>query len=648
MPFDILEIQKTIEEKRLVLGQKFEKFLLGGIKNIIGYFLNILRCFFAQKYSVFVVCFFIILSSIFIRSTRDIGHESAFNIAVAQHFVDGGFGLSLASYFTILPVFLAKFFSISAIIALEIFVNLIGVLSILFSAIILRNAYKIYSRGQIQLLIICFCVGYFLRIYALQFGEYGTQTSYFLALAFPYFSYQISRKNSVFAQLISGLLAGLMVCINPFYAMLPLVFEAEKFRSTKNIRSVFSWQNFISLFLVLGYFSLFSPQFGQNFAINNEYIIAIKNDIFPLLLLAIVVLPYVLSQTIFKPLFCCTIAASLIVIAQMDAGYDQRAIFFSLSLSLLTMMMFFLLQKNLINFKKDALLILIILLLPQFDAQNFFALALNSCYFWWIILFFDKKADRCLFVFAFITIILMIFDKSGQVAWLFSALIFITLFKPKISILAKKNGPVLYLSKPSIILVSLVISYFISLFLATVINQKNLYAQNLKSPNYLNEQKAFFINKYASNKDDEIVFIADDIAASYPILIYLDKNNSLAPLKFDFLYKNIYQTGVFRQNLASNQQFRALKGQIDKSQNKLIFVETKKYRDDQCYLGFLEYYFQDEEFKKSFTKNYVFIDEIILLKKEKIVSDLLAEASRKNILEEKEVVANVIEVYLRK
>ncbi len=665
MHFDILEIQKTIEEKRLIWGQKLERFLFNKLSSAIYFLKKISQKFLSQSNSTFIICALTILSSIFIRSARDIGPDSAIHIDIAQKILQGSKyyydffenNFPFVFYLTTIPVFAAKIFSVSPIIALEIFVNLVGILAIYFSAIILRKAEGAYSRGQIQLLIICFCIGYFLRIYALQFNEYGDKTSYFLALAFPYISYQIARNNSRSAQLISGILAGLIICLKPHYALLPIVFELSKLRpKEKNFLSpLFCKRNSVTLFLVLSYLVLmlkftpeyfaFLPEFPPLY-FDANYFHIIQKDIFPLLLLSAVALPYISRHQILKPLFCASIASILIIIFELIGDYEQRTIFFSLSGALIAAIVFFLLQEKKINWKRDGILILILLLPPQFDAKSFFEIALNSCYLWWIILFIDKKADRCLFIFAFITIVLIIFDKSGEISWLFSALIFLTLFKYPVSFLAKKSGQALHLPRSSVILISLALSYFISLFSAAIFNQQNLYAANLKSPNYLNENKAFFIAKYAQKNDDEITFVVDEINASYPISTYFSKTNSLPSGQFKMLYKNIYESGAaYNENKASSHLLQGLKAQISKKNNRLIFIERKNYYADECRVGFLEYYFQDAEFKEDFVKNYIFINEIKTVEKDTVISDL---ATRKNKLEEREVVLEKIEVYGRK
>lgn len=223
-----------------------------------------------------------------------------------------------------------------------------------------------------------------------------------------------------------------------------------------------------------------------------------------------------------------------------------------------------------------------------------------------------------------------------------------TLFKAPISFLAKKNGSVLYLPRSSLIAILLAISYFISLFSAAILNQQNLYAANLKSPNYLSEAKASFIAKYAPQNSDEIIFIGDEISDSYPLSIYFNKNNSLPFLHFRVLYKNIFEKKSLNSDKVLNHIFKTLKAQISKPDNKLIFVEKTRYWNDECHVGFLEYYFQDAEFKKIFSENYIFVNEISLIKKEKVLSDLLTHSNDQSLLNEKEIITDKIEVYLKK
>jgi hypothetical protein len=60
--------------------------------------------------------------------------------------------------------------------------------------------------------------------------------------------------------------------------------------------------------------------------------------------------------------------------------------------------------------------------------------------------------------------------------------------------------------------------------------------------------------------------------------------------------------------------FESLKSQIKNQNIKLIFINADKFNaEDRCYIGFLEYYFLDPEFKKIFFKNFHYESRIIMV-----------------------------------
>ncbi len=670
----IVEIQKNIEEKRLVMGQKFERFLLRKASLTADFVVKKLQHFFAQENAVFLSCLLVFLVSIFVRSSRDIGHDSALYIEIAQKILDGkkyyldffenNFPLSF--FVTIIPVLAAKFFQISPIITLEIFINILGIASIYWSARVLGNQKNIINK----ILIICFCIGYFWRIYDMQFGEYGTKSIYFLALAFPYIAYQISGKNS---PTIQGILAGLLICIKPHYGLLPALFEFSKLNK-KNWREIFCLRNFISAFIVGVYLLLmlkFTPEYFQylsNFSavyFAPQYFLyfeVLKVDLFPILLFVIVAWPYISRRDpSLKNLYLASIAAAIIIISELIGGYDQRTVFYSLSFPLIAIILFSLISEQKINWKKDGLLILILLAIPQFDGKMFFVIILNFCYFWWLILFFDKKTDRCLIIFAIISLILDFVDRSGEISWLFSALIFLTLFKSKISLFSynEKNK---FISRPAIIVIALVLSYLINLFSAAIFNHQKLYAQRFQSPNKLNEIKVSIINKYAPNPQDDILFIGDSIADFYPVGVYLHKKNpqffphlamlfevySTKGIKNYRRDKIVFDENSSLKNATLSHVFKGLKAQMADSNNKIIFLKMRHYFSDECHIGFLEYYLRDEEFAKIFRENYKAAGQIILTEKVKGIARSAFEGEDRDVFEEREMTTDIFEIYVRK
>ena len=176
--FDTLEIQKNIEEKRLILGQKFENFLLRKINIVV----NFLRQIFADKSCAFFGCFFIIAISILVRSSRDIGPETASFLAAAN-----------------LPIIFADITS-----------NLAGIISLYFSYRILAKSSIAKDRTILNLIILSFAAAYFLRVFCLKFNEFGTRTSFILACAFPCIASQF-RFHKTLGSIIGAALILLML-----------------------------------------------------------------------------------------------------------------------------------------------------------------------------------------------------------------------------------------------------------------------------------------------------------------------------------------------------------------------------------------------------------------------------------------------------
>jgi len=640
----LLNIQQKIEEKRLILGTIFEKFLL---KNLVlfGRFLsqNFSKII-AKKYFATASCLAIILLSVFLQSSRDIGHDSAAYIEMAQKILAGekyyhNFfenNLPFALYLTAIPIFFSNLFKTSPIIALQLFVNLIGIISIYSCAKILHSqkASKNISNSLQKFIIISFCFAYFIRIYTLQFNEYGTKSSYFLALALPYFCCLLSANNS---RIFVGILAGLIICLKPNYAILIAAFEIYKSplvdynKILRNLVTV----SVVALYAVLikiftpEYFA-YLPQFRSlYFKISNiNYFPTFKEDLFPLLIFITINFQIIKNNRSLKILLLATTACAAIIASEFIGGFDQRFIFFTFALPLTFLTSFYFYQnifRSIISLKERisiATLILLCFILPQFDAKNIFPFLLNLCCFWWIVLFFFKKPNWPLIALALASAAISIFDYSGKISWLFCAIIFLCLINNY-----KKN-----LLKPLVILVSLILSYFASLVFAAVFNHQHLYASFLKSPNYINEEKIYFIEKYAPQKNDKIAVISNIIPDIYPIFTYLDKHNANPAHNLYSLYPKVSNLKDAGQKIATDYLFLKLREQISDKNNKLIFVKNHLNSTSTCTVSFIEYYLRDEDFKNIFLQNYQFLNRIIYFEKQ----------------DDRSFIAQDIEIYIRK
>lgn len=218
----MLELQHKIEEKRLILGKKLENFLLKKISNFAD-FLNRLLSF--KSLPAFTLSS-IFLLSIFIRSTRDIGYNSGYLL----HLIAENSGQGIAYQITKLPVWLAKFFDVSPIIIADFFVNLLGILSIYTSFIILKKSAISQNIKLLNLLITSFAAAFFLRVFTLQFNDFVTGYSYFLAAFLPFYAYLFAKFSTKITSTIIAIATGFFALIlffskNHFYAAESVIYS---------------------------------------------------------------------------------------------------------------------------------------------------------------------------------------------------------------------------------------------------------------------------------------------------------------------------------------------------------------------------------------------------------------------------------------
>ncbi len=155
LEFNILEIQRNIEEKRLIWGEKLEKFLLQKFQNFLQKTNNFLK----KENSAFYIVIFLLFLSIFLRSRFDIGSKSGY--------------------------FLAKN-SFDNVILADILINLLGVASIYVSSLILSKSFlKVEKRN---LVVFAFSLSFFLNKVFLPINEFITSESFLLLFLFPFLS----------------------------------------------------------------------------------------------------------------------------------------------------------------------------------------------------------------------------------------------------------------------------------------------------------------------------------------------------------------------------------------------------------------------------------------------------------------------------
>lgn len=647
--FDIIEIQKNAEEKRLIFGKKFEDFLLRKMAILFSFFDRAL----SAKNSAFFGSFFIILLSIWIRSAKDIGHDSATYIEIAQKMLAGGhyfedffeLNFPLSFWITLIPVSLAKLFSLNAIILTEIFVNLVGIFSLYFCYKILTRSYLAHNRKVFNLLILSFAVAFFLRVFTLQFNEFATKSTYFLALVIPYFCFQILENSALKKsdQITIGILAALIFALKPNYGFVVIVFELAKLLKTKKISQAFCLRNYCTLAILLIYAAIIlflHFDYIKNFQIisSSYYEVAssriftiIKEDIFPLFLFIFLTKFLASKHHFLRSFYLLILAVSLLVISELIGGYDQRFVLYSLSFPLIVLSFYYLIKDNYFDFRRHGILLFFALVIPLSDPKNIFALALDICAFWFVFtLFFAAKKMQIVtisardfyniflpktifhwlgFALLAVGLIALSFNlETAFLAWASCAILFILQlnFFQEIHSLKFNSKKFSALSATA---VTLVLSYFIALHFAAIFNLKfQQDAFNYKSPNYINSEIIKTV-KANSSKEEQVIIISQIIPGAYPVFNYIEKINPLPSLQMPLFYHKISAKELKDQH-GFDHLFSKLKVQMENEKNKLIFIEIKNSDFGLCNISFIEYYLRDAEFRKIFFSNYRFLNRI--------------------------------------
>ena len=678
MPFDTLEIQKNVEERRLILGQRLEQFLLQKLLLVVDFFGRV----FGGRSCAFFGCLIVVLISILVRSTRDIGHDSAVYLEIAQKILNGGKyyqdffenNLPLSFLFTVIPVSLANFFGASPIIFSEVFVNLIGISALYFSAKILSRSDISKDRTVFNLIILSFAVGFFLRVLTLQYNEFLTKSTYFLAFAFPYISYQFFQESELKKsdQIYSGLLAAALFCLKPHYGILVIIFELAKLCKNKSLKPAFRSTNYITILALVCYllllFTCFPdylkaiPHFSSVYYKSQYFkiLLMLKDDLFPISMLMILCFSSVRKSHFLLPFFLATLAAALIIILEVMGGEDQRFVLYSISLPFLILLIFTIIKNRQIDWKKDWFFALLILLAPQFDRNFFVTTAFNFCAFWWIfalalsvqwrrtgigsqfnnflsIVFFQRNLVSwfCFLALAALSISLSFHPATNKFAWPVAVVIFIVMVGFYQN-LHQKFFATEKFSRLSACIIFTVLSYFISLHLAAIFS-----THPNKSPNYVNDQMIKIVKNYVAD-DEDLTIISSAIFGTYPVINYLKKENNLPSSQLLPLYSKIDDLNPISE--AENYLFSRLKGQLENPKNKLVFVEIKtNIFDGQCRIGILEHYF-----KKDFLQNYVFLNRIIKVNPSEKKVEFFNDGQNFSASGSSDFIERDVEVYIRK
>lgn len=614
----------------------------------------------ANKNTALIISTLIFLLSIFLRSRMDVGGDSALNVDLAAKIAHGGkyyydffeSNFPLTLWITLIPYSLSQFFNISPLIAADIFVDLIGIASLFFSARILKKS--TLRPDHQNLLIISFALSFFLRNYALEVNEFVTKGSFLIALFFPYLSYSFPRKIALTKMdlIWRGSCAGLLCCLKPHYIILPLLIEIERFRQKKSLKFfveldklVIGAVGLIYLFLMLKFtpefFEFIIPMSSATYSVYADPDFFWSRTVYHLFskvsFLSGFFLVFARQQFTRedKILFLVFIAACLMIIVESLGCVDQEATFFALTNFIFIKIFYDFIRSKNFDFSQNKLVLGFLLIFLILEPSSI-TLLMQTTFFYWVIIaivmvnFYrdlrDKKIKISLslppklillillliFVTLFVFVVKYVVTNAILIFLITIIFLFILFYYEKI----RKN----YYSKFSSAFVFFQLALILILIASYLTSIASTYrGQHIfKTPNFLSDNIINYSKAHLTKESDQISIWSYFISESFPALTSLRKVNNYVGSTAGILYNNIgnrffkhYEASKTNLNSTLNYFLNDLKLQIRNLNMKIIFVDSHY----PCKVGFLENYFDDAEFKKIFLENYHFAGRIFLSKK---------------------------------
>lgn len=606
------------------------------------------------------------------RSLIDIGPDTGVYLDLGKKVARGGkyyydffeSNFPISFYFYALQYQIASLLHLNTIILCEIVINLLAVLSILWSAKILKLSTISDNKAHYNLLIISYFLGFFLRPIALPIGEFGTKTSLLLIALYPYLSYSFVRKINLTKKdlIYRGCLMGLIPCIKPHYLILIVFVELNNFYRKKSFKEFAKFFFEIDKLLMLGIGSLyiflmlkFTPEFFEFIvpmwpkiynAYDNSQIFLnnlwqrLASQILPLSFILLVFSRFKLRDND-RILLFLFIGASLLLALENIGTIDQVAMFYAIATICFSKFLFDFLFSEKFSLLDNKFIVGALFFLPLSDLDLFPAIVFGLGGFvnilWMVIPIYSFLLIRkfstkftAKFLFASILIyfasLLISFSSLRLLGdWPHLAInlffLFLILFFLERKIYPKFSEK---FSPLSIFVITTAASCLFYSYV-TSITQLNKREGHNPSPNKLSDSIFYYSKKYDLKKDDGFVTVSIWIAHEFPMINYLgvenhqkfhiallQANQGTAQLESMFPSKNndkVFTLSYF---------FDDMKNQLKNPRVKLLFFNNSPdvlNKENNCLIGSLEYYLLDPEFKKLFFQNFRFENHILITKK---------------------------------
>lgn len=376
-----------------------------------------------------VSCAVIFLFSIFLRSTIDIGSDTGVYLDLGRKIAEGKkyyydffeSNFPLSFYFYALEYQISRLTGISAIILSDLIINLLALASIFWSLKILRSSAISQNRIHLNLLIISYFLGFFLRPSALQMGEFGTKTSLLLILFYPYLSYSFDRVLPLQKRdlIYRGCLMGLIPCIKPHYLILIILIEIRQLFKKKSLSFFFELDKLLMLMIGLLYlflmlrltpefFEFMVPMWSKTYSAYDNHDVFLDNSWrhfaarimpFSFMFLAFSRIKITANDIILLLIF---VSASLLILAENIATIDQCVVFYAVTTTCFIKILYDVFAARKITFSENKFIILGLLFIPAFDMGILPAAIFGLGGFvniWWLFalfypFFFAKKLNK--------------------------------------------------------------------------------------------------------------------------------------------------------------------------------------------------------------------------------------------------------------
>lgn len=634
----------------------------------------------ASKIFLLIACTLIFCLSIFLRSIIDIGPDTGVYLDLGREisrgsryyyeFFESNFPLSF--YIYALEHKFSQLCGISPIIMSEIFINALALLSIFWSAKILRRSTFYQNRSHYNLIIIAYFLGFFIRGNVIQLGEFGTKSSFLLICLFPYISFSFARlvefKRS---ELISrGILMGLIPCFKPHYIIFPLLLELNRFYQTKSPRNLLKFLSEIDklVMLLVGVIYLFlmlklTPEFFEFvvpmwpkiysayddpkiFFDNFFHRLADQTAIYCFIFLVFTRLKFTPNDRVLLVLF---LATSILITLENIGTIDQIGVLFATFTICFLKIIYDLIVSQKFSFRDNKFIMIALLIFPIFEMEvlpkAIFGLS-GFINIWWLValvypfifcyglhkkdrqkfsnfkknyLTFAKISLAILVYFVLLAIVVLFLKYQGFFGFmatnLFALFLVLFCFEKFYSKFEEK------FSHFAVLVITASISCLLYAYihpLSNLIPSKHYDTY----PNKLSDAISYYSEKFAPQKQDSFLVFSDLIAHQFPVMNYLNKEN----YHVHNIERLIAKRGFLGSSAAfplSNDRdeiftldylFRDVKKQISNKDLKIIFINSRTpsfYQKDRCLIGFLEYYFTDPQFRKMFLQNFRFENRIL-------------------------------------